>query len=292
MTAEDPPSSSIDAQLLHWRQGDVVLEAPLAFIHYANLAQPVSAEAKAHAAALAARAELPPHSAVLESDVDGFVVLTQTCDIVRSAEQRPYVEVAPLVEVSVADLVTVRDLRRPAFVYVPALAEKRLVGDLDRVMTIEKSVLVALVRQPAFQTDADIRAFARALARKRSRFAFPDAFVELIRPLQKRMIARYGRTSEEGQHVTALSEIRVSATPSWMAARADIFFWFIRQHEPAAPQWPKWQQEWLGLMTPTTAYPIIDGLVARLEDITALDYTTSEHLDLDQLSAGEDDDGP
>jgi hypothetical protein len=36
----------------------------------------------------------------------------------------------------------VRDLRRPAFVYVPALSAERLVGDLDRVMTIEKSVLV------------------------------------------------------------------------------------------------------------------------------------------------------
>jgi hypothetical protein len=42
-------------------------------------------------------------------------------------------------------------------------------------------------------------------------------------------------------------------------------------------------------MTPTPAYPTIDGTIARLQDITALDYTSSEHLDLDHLSAGEDD---
>jgi hypothetical protein len=236
--------------------------APLPFIHYANLAQPVSIEAKTQAAALIATADPPPDRAVLESDVEGFVVLTQTCEIVRAAEQRPYVEI----------------------VYVPALAAKRLVGDLDRIMTVEKSVLVALARQSGLQTDADIRAFAQALARKSSRFAFPDPFVDLVRPLQKRMVTRYGKTSEEGQHVSALSEIRVSDTPSWMAARADIFFWFIKQREPDPPQLPKWQRQWLGLMKPTQAYPNINGLVARLEDITALDYTTSEHLDLDQLS--------
>jgi hypothetical protein len=151
-----------------------------------------------------------------------------------------------------------------------------------------KSVLVALPRQPGLQSDADTRAFARALARKSSRYAFPDPFVDLVRPLQKRMVARYGKASEEGQHVSSLSEIRVSASPSWKAVRADIFFWFVKQREPDAPQWPKWQQQWLGLMQPTQAYPNIDGLVARLEDITALDYMISEHLDLDQLSAGED----
>jgi hypothetical protein len=289
MTAANPSRPSIDAKLQHWQQGDVILNAPLAFIHYANLAEPVSPEAKAKASALSASADPLPQSTVLESDVKGFVVLTQTCDIVRSAEQRPYVEIAPLVEVSVEYLEAVRDLRRSAFVYIPGLVEKRLVGGLDRVMTIEKSVLVALPREPGLHTDADIRAFGRALARKRSRFAFPNSFVDFVRPLQKRMVARYGKTSEEGQHASALREIRVTASPSWRAAPSDIFFWFIKQREPDTPQWPKWQQQWLGLMTPTDTYQHIDGVVAHLEDITALDYTTSEHLDLDQLSGGEDD---
>src|SRR5262249_22132799 len=99
MTADDPPQPSLDAKLQLWQQGDVILNAPLTFIHYANLADPVSAEAKSQAATLSGAGSAAPDRAILESDVDGFVVLTQTCDIVRSAEHRPYVEVAPLVEV-------------------------------------------------------------------------------------------------------------------------------------------------------------------------------------------------
>jgi hypothetical protein len=289
MIAETHAPAGIDEKLQHWRQGDVILDAQIAFVHYASLAEPVSDEAKAQAAALAASGDPPAILALLESDVEGFVVLTQTCDIVRPAEKRPYIDLAPLVEVSADDLAAVRNMRRPAFVYIPALSAKRLVGDLDRVMTIEKSVLVALTRAPGVNTDAEIRAFSQALARKSSRFAFPNPFVDLVRPLQKRMNLRYGKSSEEGQHVSALSEIRVAASPSWGSANADLFFWFVKGSEPSAPQWPKYQQEWLGLMTPTPAYPTIDGTIARLQDITALDYTSSEHLDLDHLSAGEDD---
>jgi hypothetical protein len=34
-----------------------------------------------------------------ESEVFGFMVLTQTCDLVRKSSERPFVEVCPLVEV-------------------------------------------------------------------------------------------------------------------------------------------------------------------------------------------------
>ncbi len=288
MTAAKSEPSPIDTALQNWRQGDVILGSELAFVHVADLAQPVSPEAKAQTAAMAPANEATAGRSILESDVDGFIVVTQTCDVVREAEKRPYVEVAPLVGVSEADLVAVKGLLRPAFAYVPALAAKRLVADLDRVMTIEKSVLVALPRQAGMTTDAEVRAFAAALARKCSRFAFPNGFVELVRPLQKRMVSRYGKTSVEGQHVSALREIRVAASPSWDAKRAELFFWFVKQSEPSSPDWPRWQAEWLGLLTPTAGYPTIEGLVSRLADMTADDYTTSEHLDLDQLSAGED----
>lgn len=288
MTAAQPDPTPIDTVLQEWRQGDTILGSDLAFVHVVDLARPVSAEAKEQAATMAASGETAGTTTLLESEVEGFVVTTQTCDVVREAEKRPYVELAPLVEVSEADLAAIKGLQRPAFAFVPALAAKRLVADLDRVMTIEKSVLVALPRQSGMTTDAETRAFALALARKRSRFAFPNTFVDLVRSLQKRIVARYGKTSEEGLHVSALSEIRVAASPSWNAERADIFFWFVKQSDPDKPDWAKWQAEWLKLVVPTAAFPKIEGLVTRLADMTAKDYTTSEHLDLDQLSAGEE----
>lgn len=287
MSAAKFDPSSLDAALRQWRQGDVILGSKLAFSHVANLAQPVSEEAQAAVSALGD--QVTGDLTVLESDVEGFIVVTQTCDVVREAAKRPYVEVAPLVVVSEADLAAAKGLLRPNLAYIPALAGQRLVADLDRVMTIEKSVLVALPRQSGMTTDAEVRSFAQALARKRSRFAFPDAFVDLVRALQKRMVNRYGKMSEEGFHVSALSEIRVTATPSWEASNSDIFFWFIKQSEPKDPAWPKWLEEWLKLVVPTERFPRIEGVVTGFANMTALDYTTSEHLDLDQLSAGEDD---
>lgn len=288
MTASAFDPSSIDAELQPWRQGDVILGSTLLFVHVADLTRPLSKEAKAAATGATHIGDTAPAPSVLESDVEGLIVLTQTCDIVRPAALRPYVELAPLVIVSTTDLAEVKALRRPALAYVPALADRCLVADLDRVMTIEKSVLVALSRQAGLTTDAEVRAFALALARKRVRFAFPDAFIDLVKPLQKRITNRSGKTSPEGHHVSALSEIRVAASPSWAADRVDLFFWFIKASEPPNPDWPKWQAEWLKLLSPTTAYPAIEGLVARLADMTAEDYATSEHLDLDHLSAGEE----
>lgn len=230
MTTAQPDPASIDAALQQWCQGDTIFGSGLAFVHVADLARPVSAEAKEQAGAMAAAGEKAGGTTLLESEVEGFVVITQTCDVVREAEKRPYVELAPLVEVSEADLAAIEGLQRPAFAFVPALAAKRLVADLDRTMTIEKSVLVAQPRQPGVTTDAEVRAFALALARKRSRFAFPNTFVDLVRLLQKRIVARYGKTSEEGLHVSALSEIRVAASPSWSAEPAEIFF-LVREAE-------------------------------------------------------------
>ena len=200
MIAESADTLRIDAALREWRQGDVILESPLRFIHHADLTHPVSEEAVTQPAMDGEATTL----AVLESEEDGFVLVTQTCDVVRGCRERPYVELAPLVEVSPAVLAEVRGLRRPGFGYVPAVAERNLVADLDRTMTIEKGVLVGLPRLRGITTDAESRAFAAALARKRARFAFPNAFVDLIKPVAERLQRRYGRDSEEGRHVSAL----------------------------------------------------------------------------------------
>jgi hypothetical protein len=43
--------------------------------------------------------EVDAEADLTESSVRGFVVVTQTCDLVRSCADRPFVEVAPLVAV-------------------------------------------------------------------------------------------------------------------------------------------------------------------------------------------------
>ena len=67
-------------------------------------------------------------------------------------------------------------------------------------------------RTPGFTSDADGRAFAQALARKRVRLAFPDSFTDLAKKLQGRLADQHERNTDEGRGLRSLREIRVQAS--------------------------------------------------------------------------------
>jgi hypothetical protein len=194
----------IDAVLGEWRQGDLALEERW-FVHVADVGHPLS-EAAAQADGDGIQS--------VTSEVAGLVVVTQTCDIVRSCAVRPYVEVSPLVQISKTDFHQIRRGRRPAFATMNSLEKASLVADLDRVMTVEKSIVSRWKRTPGCSDDADCRKFAQALARKRVRFAFPDDFTLLLGKLQSRLVDKHEKNTAEGRALRALREIRVQASPS------------------------------------------------------------------------------
>lgn len=271
----------------NWRQGDVCLDLGLEFVHVADLSRPGSAAA-VHARELLHEQgeQLPDGTVSLSENVLGFVVLTQTCDIVRPNAQRPYVEVSPLIRVAPEFVEEVRRLRRPAFAYVPATAERGLVADLDRVMTIEKAVVATWSRIPGWITDGQMRAFAEALVRMRTRFAFPDDFVAITASLQECFRRRHNRQHVEGAHLRALQEIRVRAAPAWDAREVNLGLWFIKDEEPldVAAAWPHWVDTWVALLDQTGRFQVEFAVACRLEDLTARDYVESDRLDLDALS--------
>jgi hypothetical protein len=269
----------IDAALREWRQGDLALEADW-FVHVGDTSAPLS-EAAAQAEDQGIQA--------LTSEVTGLVVVTQTCDIVRRCTTRPYVEVAPLVQVSEDDLRTVKRGRRPAFAALPALEKARLVADLDRVMTVEKSIVATWQRTPGYSDDADGRAFAHALARKRARFAFPDDFTDFAKKLQNRLGDKHDKDTDEGRGLRGLREIRVIGSPSWDAPDVDVFFWFVRDDAAAdfeGKSWADLLKEWLKLAPTAGRFKPVTGQVVTLRDMTAADYVDSDPLDLDHLSTG------
>ena len=87
----------IDAALQFWRQGDVTLDAGLEFLHLADLSVPLS-PASQHVATsiIETGGALSAGLHALLDEVPGLVMLSQTCDIVRSCGHRPFVEAAPL----------------------------------------------------------------------------------------------------------------------------------------------------------------------------------------------------
>jgi hypothetical protein len=222
-----------------------------------------------------------------EAEVRGLMVATQTCDLIRRCEERPFVEVCPLVEVDGRFLEEIRRARRPNFAYVPGVAEHDLVADLDRVMSVEKAVVARWERIEGCNNEGDVRRLALALSRKRRRFAFPDDFVALAGPLQNRLVEKHDKRSDEGRALRALSEIRVRAAPSWDSGQVELTFWFIRTGEDPTFEsegWNEYCEAWLNRLTPKGRFIAIDGVVLTLDDLSARDYVESDPLDLDNLS--------
>ncbi|MCZ7664823.1 MAG: hypothetical protein M5U22_18730 [Thermoleophilia bacterium] len=161
-------------------------------------------------------------------------------------------------------------------------------ADLDRTMTLEKTILARWNRRSGCDSDEERRLLARALARKRSRVAFPDDFTRLVAGLRDRIVEKHSKRSSEGEVLRSLREIRVRAAPSWQAPEVEIQFLFIpddeHQKSVERPDWPHLLDAWLSLVPPQGRFVTVDGFVASLDDLTARDYAESDILDLDHLS--------
>ncbi len=267
----------IDAALKEWCQGDYVLGKHW-FVQRCDPRRPIT-EASKDAAEEGVD--------LAESEVRGFVVVTQTCDIVRSPSSRPFVEVVPLVEVDEQSLYEIKRGRGPQYAFIPGGAEHCLVADLDRVMTVEKAVVAQWDRKLGCQSDQEVRSLGQALARKRVRFAFPDDFTEWAKKLQDRFRDKHDKSSSEGEALRSLREIRVRAAPSWNDSNIQLMFWFIRDEEQTQfreTRWDELLQQWLKLIPKSGRFQSVEGQVVTLEDITAKDYVESDSLDLNHLS--------
>lgn len=244
MGTEDEQPASVGEALASWRQGDCVLGE-----HWFAFSQLGAGGTE-----------------LAEIQVEGLVVVTQTCDIVRSSAERSYIQVSPLVHVDERRHHEIDRGRYPRYVAIPSLADRRLVADLDRTMTVHKAVVARWERHAGWTTDAEIRAIAAALARKRARFAFPDDFVELAQQLQSRLVGKHGKDSDEGRALRGLREIRIEAFPSWDAEEVRLMFWFIRNENDRlfddVTRAAQWLDRWLRLFRQEGRYVEVQGQIA------------------------------
>jgi hypothetical protein len=274
---------AVDATLATWRQGDCFLGEAWFVFGLASLL-PLTDAAKEAASENLELAEIP---------VPGFVILTQTCDIVRPCQKRPFVEIAPLVEVNPDNMLEIQRGYRPQYAYIPGVSGQNLVADLDRVMTVEKAVVARWKRVVGCRTDDEARALAQAISRKRARVAFPDDFNELVGALHNRIKKKHDKDSPEGKALLALHEIRARAAPFWQAEAVELIFYFIRDDNEVTFQGKNWSDllgQWLELVPKKGRYASIDGVVVTYDDLTAREYLESDRLDLDHLSLPRDTD--
>jgi hypothetical protein len=275
----------IEAALREWRQGDATLDADTFIVHLADKRAPLTPAARDSVG------DVPPAYNVFEvsSSVKGLAVVSQSCDIVKKCSASEYVDVSPLVEIGgEAQLRAIRKGQQLRYAYLPGLADRKLVVDLDRTMTVEKAVVAGWNRILGCTTDVERRDFSDALARKRQRFAFPDSFNAGLEKFRDRLKDKEGKATPEGSLVDALDHIRVRPNPHWDAANVSVFFWFLL--EPSAK------------IDFDASRLVIDGWMRRIRlsgqfslespafllvdwgDISYEDYMDSYRLDYDYLS--------
>ncbi|MDP9412719.1 MAG: hypothetical protein M3Q08_01220 [Pseudomonadota bacterium] len=271
----------VDAKMKDWRQGDVVLGLAVPFVSFAHSATPISKDARQQAKG----ADQADFLFDVVTDEVGFVVLSQTCDIVRDAERRPYIEVAPLVSVGSANRAAIR--KSPQVAQVPALEEQGLVADLDRVMVIEKPLLAALpaeARIVGCPTEADRRRFAEALARKHLRFAFPDDFNKGLSRISQQVTKRHGKDSPMGDFLGLTDDIR-AYSPDWEAAEPDVLILFVFPEAAAIPDdAQELVDELLDKFIPTGRFKKPRGQAVAYDTMTAARYRETDSMDFEYLS--------
>lgn len=213
MAESEPPEQQ--SSLHVWRQGDFALGAG-PFIYGDLSGNPEGTGLEAY---------------FDEEDPSGFVVVSQTCDIVSDPARNPWVVVCPLVKV---DSGRVSEIGRGA---VPRLAlvenaPEGLVAEIARSLTISKDLLASWQRNQGFTDPYKAVEFARSLERCFGRFAFPDDFNRSISPLLKKLKDGYGKEKAEmGRIARSVAELRVRPSAAWDTENVRVRFLLILKPE-------------------------------------------------------------
>lgn len=273
MAAAEEADKALIAALQDWRQGDCTL----ALSKFA-VVDGVDSEGYLLAG---------------NDDVEGAVVVSQTCDIVTLGPGKECVVVCPLVKCTDQQLAEFASGRTPRAALLEHPPKPNLVVDLNRMMTLEKALLVKFDRHAGFSTDEARVGFADALQRKHGRFAFPDAFNDHILDDLRNRIAKAHKSegSENGKAYRSIRATRVRAAPHWEAPDVKVFFRFVLHDQSAreasldqiaktieghldALKWPP------GFSKDGDGYELV-----TMDDMTARHWVESQPVDWDFISS-------
>ena len=270
----------VNACLRSRRQGDVLELEALTWVVMPGIA--LTAEAAASAG--------DGLTSVAAASAHPMAVISQTCDVVRDCEQRRFLLLAPVVTLEKSKAGLARRGSSPRYVHLPGLGDDAFV-DLDRVVTIEKSVVLEAVWHRGLPEENSQRLFGERVARSFSRFAFPDDLIHAVQGLVERIKEKHVKDSNEGKALRTLKEIRITGVPSWHADEIDTFISFSPATREEALQlmeeqaWDELIDEWIGRTKQFGSIRRVDGMMIPLDEMAARDYLNSDPLDLEHLSS-------
>jgi hypothetical protein len=142
-----------------------------------------------------------------------LAVISQTCDVVL--QKRPTLTFCKVATLEGDDLRQAQTGAIPRYVRLPLHGSDKF-GDLSFIETYSKADVVDLPYSDGVGEELR-RDFALAISRWFGRFAFPDAVVPWLRPLESLIQNKYRRNSSLGELLrTVVAEIRVEA--DWNSA--------------------------------------------------------------------------
>ena len=206
----------------------------------------------------------------------------------RNCEGREYAEVSPLVQIEPDWIQDIQKGRRPRYAYLPGLADRNLVVDLDRTMTVEKAVVANGLE---FQ---DARRMMRG---------WP--LLKLLRVSGYALLFQMGSTpaSRNFGHVSSVmkarQQMKVSLLRLWtkfefnqahigMRTKITVLFWFLLEAGTAIDfdASRKVIDKWISLTDFTSPFALAHTAFNLVEprDMTVQDYKNSYRLDYDDVS--------
>ncbi|MDO1585641.1 hypothetical protein [Rhizobium oryzicola] len=156
--------------------------------------------------------------------VAGWIVVSQTCDIVNFVEGRDNIVVAPIVFIdNPRFLEAVEKGTTPAATVIELPAQENHVADLTRLTTVQKKAFVRYERREGFASEESRGRFAQAVERRYGRFAFPDALSDgPILAIRNQAKEKHSKDSVPGRVYRSLRCIRILAKPDFETAGATI----------------------------------------------------------------------
>lgn len=232
-----------------------------------------------------------PYEAVFDEGVEGCVVISQTCDVVREVDILPNVTVCPIVEIDAKRHSDIEKGLAPRYGLIDNLPEGRVV-DFSRAMSVSKQLLVTWERQRGCENEKQILELATALERFFGRFAFPDAFNESIKSLRKAVYAKHEKDSDLGRAWRSIREIRVRPHAGWTEdVSVPVTFIVVLESADTREIGDKSKiyntiaDKFTGVVWEPPFSLHEEGLyLTTLADMTASEYLNSYPLDLNALS--------
>jgi hypothetical protein len=241
--------------------------------------------------------------------VDGWVIVTQTCDLARQADERPFAVVCPIVTLGPAKAASAARGHEPRYAPLPRSGPSYF-ADLDEFMTVSKRVLEQMEITPGLSTDVERRRFGYLVGRKFSRAALPDDVAPSLSRLVDRIKDKQPRRGNESEVLASLDDLRVEFVEAdgdltltllfvvdEQLVPDEVFSGQTRQAATIAAElvqatdasirtrlWDELVKAWIEFCVPTGKIIEIVGEVISVDELTVRRLRNTDPLDLEYLS--------